>query len=440
MPGRRIPIAAALTFLYVALAAAPMAVAVIGPTPPPRGYAVELGVALGFVALGMMAVQFLLTARFRWVSRRIGQDTLLQFHRVTGILAAAFVAGHVLVLVTVDPAFRAFFDPRVNVMRAAALSAASAALLLVIGLSVLRTRLGIPYEWWRLAHGLLSALVMLVAAAHVVMVGRYAGSLLQAAWLVLFAAVPLGLLAYIRVFKPWMAARRPYHVTEIEKILPRLWRVALEPVGHGGMSFEAGQFAWVTFGGSPWSIRQHPFTISSSVSNPARVEFAIKELGDFTSTIGSIRRCSTVYLEGPAGNFLLPKDAAGALLVAGGIGITPMMSILRTMRDQGDPRPVVLVHGVDSLDLAFFAEECVGLERLLDFKAVCVPRDPPRGWGGASGVVTREVLEHALDGRGLRGWEVLVCGPDPMMDAVERAVIGMGADPSRVRSERFSVV
>ncbi|MBL8964143.1 MAG: ferredoxin reductase family protein [Phycisphaeraceae bacterium] len=440
MPVRGTPIALALACLYIVLAAFPMAVAILGPLPPPRGPGVEFGVALGFAALGMMGVQFALTARLRWVSRHLGQDSLLQFHRVAGIFAAVLVAGHVAVLITADPAFAAFFDPRVNLMRAGALSAACAALVLVLVLSILRNRLGIPYEWWRLTHGALSMLVVLVAAAHVVMVGHYAGPTWKAIAIVAVPAVAIALLVYVRVVKPWRSGSRPYRVAEVTRIGERVWRVSLEPAGHRGLSFEAGQFAWVTFADSPWSIRQHPFTISSSEHHPSQLEFTIKELGDFTASIGSIRAGSTAYVEGPAGNFRAGDQAGGLLLVAGGIGITPMMSILRTMRDAGDRREVVLIHGVDTMAKAVFAEELGVLANELNLHAVHVPQHPPEGWTGPSGYVTREVLDRAVAGRNLQGWRVLICGPDPMMDGVEESALAMGVDRWNILSERFRVV
>lgn len=80
--------------VFVVLCAAPLLVATIGPAPSGRGFWVEFGVALGFLALGMLGAQFVLTARFPNFSRSVGQDTLLRFHRASGIFAAALVFAH----------------------------------------------------------------------------------------------------------------------------------------------------------------------------------------------------------------------------------------------------------------------------------------------------------------------------------------------------------
>lgn len=432
--------AIACVALYVVLCLVPMGVAMLTPLPEGRGFWVEFGVALGFVALAMMGGQFALTARFASISRRIGQDTLLQFHRVAGMSAAAMTFSHPIVLILADRTYAEFFDPRVNLMRAGALSAACGALVLLIVLSVFRARLAIAYEWWRVTHAGLAALVMLVGLAHVLNIRHYASTPLKAVMLAAIIGVPLGLLAHVRLVRPLRLRRRPYRVVSVQRECERVWTVTLEAeVGVRRLTFEPGQFAWVTFGNSPLRLRQHPFTIASSADDP-RLAFTIKELGDFTRTIGTLAAGSRAFVEGPAGNLRLDRTAPGAMMIAGGIGITPMMSILRTMRDRRDRRPVLLLYATSSLDTAVFAEELAELRKELSLDVVHVLESPPPGWDGPSGFITREMVRGTLPLEELRTRNVLICGPDPMMDVVERALLDVGVSRWRMRSERFNVV
>src|SRR6185295_17642988 len=109
------------------------------------------------------------------------------------------------------------------------------------------------------------------------------------------------LLAHVRILKPLQMAMRPYRVVNVRPLGPLTWTVAVQPMGHGGMKFRAGQFAWLTFGPTPFSMQQHPFSFASSAMHPERIEFAIKELGDFTSTIQDLKIGERAYLEGPYG-------------------------------------------------------------------------------------------------------------------------------------------
>ncbi|HOY60427.1 MAG TPA: hypothetical protein PK640_20095 [Verrucomicrobiota bacterium] len=104
----------------------------------------------------------------------------------------------------------------------------------------------------------------------------------------------------------------------------------------------------MTLGDSPFSDREHPFSFSGSAEQaPRHLEFTIKELGDFTRRIKNLKRGQRAYLDGPFGALSADRHpgAEGFVFIAGGIGITPMMSHLRTFADRGDRRPLVLIYG-----------------------------------------------------------------------------------------------
>jgi predicted ferric reductase len=412
--------------------------------PAPRPIWIEFGVAIGFVALAMMGIQFFLTARFPSLSRRFGQDTLLQFHRQSGIIAAAFVFLHPVILIIAHPPFAEYFDPRSNFLRTASLTFALAALAGVILLSVYRVQLAIKYEWWRLSHAVLAAAVLFVGMVHAIRVGHYTTGW-HIPFMVIMAAFPLALLAHMRILRPLLLRSRPYKVASIRLERPRVWTVVLEPVGEHRLKFRAGQFVWATFGPSPLGLRQNPFTIASSDAGgrPEQIELTIKELGDFTNTISQLPIGSPAFLDGPAGSFGLPDDAAGAVFIAGGIGVTPAMSIIRTMvggRDRGDSRPFLLFYSNDTLEKAAFRNELAGLESQMALKVIHVPENPPPDWTGPSGYLNKDILQQHLTDEHISRHHFLICGPPGMMDAIELALLELGVSRDRIRSERFNIV
>lgn len=424
--------------LYAVLALAPLALALVGYDRPARPFWVEFGVGLGFVGLSMMALQFVLTARFRGIAAPFGTDAMLQFHRQAGLVACAFVAGHVVVLLGARPGYVAFFDPRVNLMRAGALVTVLLALAGIVGLTLLRKRLRFPYEWWRLTHGLLPLLVIMISLAHVQMVGRYVSTVPKRA---LWAAMCIGamsLLLYPRLVKPFLARKRPYRVIDVRPETPRVWTVTLEADGHEGLRFAPGQFAWLTLGGSPFALKQHPFTFASSAEQRGRYSFTIKELGDFTSKIGSVAPGTRAWLDGPHGAFTPGAGASALVLIAGGIGVTPMMSILRSMKDRGDTRQATLIYGAGSEAMIAFAAELEELAKSMQLKFVPVVESPGDGWQGERGTIDDSLLTRHLppdDGK----VEYMICGPDAMMDAVELLLIKRGVPMRRRHSERFNI-
>ena len=109
----------------------------------------------------------------------------------------------------------------------------------------------------------------------------------------------------------------------------------MQPDGHSGFRFAPGQFGWLTLWGSPFKITGHPFSFSSSAEvTDGRVEMSIRNLGDFTSAIHKVPVGQRVYLDGPYGAFTIGNPADMHVLIAGGVGVTPMMSMIRTLADR----------------------------------------------------------------------------------------------------------
>jgi predicted ferric reductase len=424
--------------LYVALAALPLAAALIRPVPPARGVWIEFAVGLGFVALAMLGLQFALTARFRRIAAPYGLDTLLHFHRQAGLVAFGLALVHPLILFIAEPAFLAFLDPRAGLIRAGALWALLGCLVLVIGLTLWRQPIGMSYDWWRVTHGVLAFLVVFIGLVHVLRVGYYISvPWKQGMWVAVTGGAML-LLVHARLIKPLRLRRSPYRVTEVRPERGQSWTLALEPVGHGGMHFEAGQFAWLTLGSSPFALEQHPFSFASSAQRPRRLELTIKELGDFTSRIDRVAPGTTAFLEGPYGAFTLDPDAGGAVFIVGGVGVTPVMSILRTMLDTGDSRPAILIYGSPNWNEVIFREELAELEEELRLRVVHVLEHATVDWEGETGRIDEDLLCRHLP-RDMPALEYFVCGPESMMDVVEPFLLERGVSLRRLNSERFNI-
>lgn len=425
---------------YLILILAPTGLVLLFTPHPGRGFWIEYGVGLGFVGLIMLCLQFVLTARFARVTAVYGQDAMLQFHRQMGIIAAVFILTHHTLLLVAEPSYVEFLDPRANLPRALALAFALIALGLLIIPSLRRKSLGIPYEWWRLSHGILSFMLVGVGLAHTLRVAHYVSEWWKQAFWVGLTGMALFLLLHVRVIRPLMMRRRPYRVVEVRRERGNSWTLALEPEGHSGMNFRAGQYAWLTLGDSPFSLHQHPFSFSSSALSPHRLEFTIKELGDFTRTIGQVPPGSRAYLEGPFGAFDIDVNASDeTVFIAGGIGITPIMSMLKTLLDRGDLRPLVLIYAANRREDILFWEELEELRRHLNLRITYVLAHPEEGWDGEKGFITDEMLARYLPSPENRTCEYFVCGPEPMMNIVEQALLSRGIPLRNIHAERFDI-
>src|SRR5690606_19617157 len=324
---------------YMALALVPMAIALAGSTPEVRARGVETGVMSGLLALGVLSAQAVTSGRQRWFARGLGQDDLLRFHRQTGLFALVLVLVHPLTLFVADSAFLSYLDPRDELLRALSLWFVLVAATVLIASSLWRLAFGLSYERWRLLHGGLALAIVALGLGHALMVDHYTGPLWKKALLVMAVGGALYLMVETRL-------RRPWRVEEVRGGRDDSWTLRLIPHGHDGMAFRPGQFAWLSLGDSPWTMQQHPFSMTSSADADGAVEFTIKALGDFTSTIQDVEPGSCAWLEGPYGVFTWEPGQCpdGAVFITGGVGITPVVSMLRTARDRCARAPLWPVH------------------------------------------------------------------------------------------------
>ena len=166
----------------------------------------------------------------------------------------------------------------------------------------------------------------------------------------------------------------------------------------------------------------------------------IRNLGDFTSRIAEVPVGERVYLDGPYGAFTIDRNPADMhVLIAGGVGITPMMSMLRTLADRGDKRPVILLYGNKEWDSIIFRDELESLKSRLDLKVVHVLPNPPAGWTGEKGYIDAEMFKRHLPPP-YAEHEYFICGPDVMMDAIEKALGELDVPLAKYHSERYSFV
>ena len=433
--------AAAWLAFYLFLSLLPLGLVFVGEIPEPRGFWVEFGVGLGFVGLSMMGLQFLLTGRFRGLAEGFGLDNMLQFHRQSGLVATALVLAHPIVLFIADPDYLSFLDPGVYPARAAVLGSVILALVVLIGSTLWRESFGIPYEWWRAGHGLLALLIVMLGLGHVLLVGHYVDPWWKKAIWFGVTTGAMAMLIHGRVIRPWLLSKKPWKVVDLREERGSSWSLRLEPDGHEGFDFEAGQFAWLTLGNSPYGLQQHPFTLSSSAEASEAVEFTIKELGDFTATIKDVPMGTPAYVEGPFGAFTLDDETAqeGAVFVVGGVGITPVMSMLRTLRDRGDCPELQIFYANKSPSAAIFYDELEEMARDLPLELHHVFEEPPEDWEGPTGMLNEALLDELMwEDNGRRRY--YVCGPEPMMDVAEHYLIDRGIDGLRVFSERFKIV
>jgi len=397
--GRQVP-AGGLILFYLALVLAPLGLAWAQGLAP-RAPWDELSSGLGLLALAMVLAEFLALGRFRAATGRVGSDVVMHAHQL--LARAALAAAMLHPFFYVSP-----FAPAApwDAGRQAAIAwswpalwpGIAAWLLLggLVAMAVGRDICGLRYQHWRLLHGLGAAAIAGFGVLHALRAGRYsADPALGWLWLAMLA-LALAALAHVYVVAPLLRRRRPFRVAAVRKEAERTWSLTLTPDFKGRLPYRAGQFTWLNIGRPVFSLDENPFSIASAPSAGPEVQFLVKELGDFTRTVGRIAPGTRAWLEAPHGHLTLEghADAPGIALIAGGVGLAPLIGILRELDATGDARPAVLVYGNRHAGQIAFGEELQGLARSPGTEVVHVLSEPPPGWTGETGMVTPDLLRR----------------------------------------------
>lgn len=404
----------------------------------------ELSLTSGLLALSALVAAIVLPSRIRSLTTAFGIERVLRSHRWMGLTAAVLVLVHIVFVLAHRPSDVHLFYLPTAPPRARAATVATVAILLLCGLSVLRRRLGTRYEVWRGVHLALVALAIGGSALHLFWLDHLVRDPAMRWCFMVTGAVVAAVLAGRWIGKPLVAARNAFVVNEIRSVTPQVTSLVLAPRRRRapGLRFRPGQFAWLRLD-HPWGpLEYHPFTIVSGAHERRRLEFRVRHVGDFTTTVRNLTRGRRVYVDGPYGSFNDDHERAAALiLVAGGVGITPMISILRTLAARGDTRPVCLLVGARTADELMFHEECRRLQQDLALEVIEVLSSPPPGWPGVTGRIDQGLIAAVLSGRRRYvGAHAFICGPPAMTRDVRAALLGRGLPAERIHTEQFELV
>jgi propane monooxygenase reductase subunit len=207
--------------------------------------------------------------------------------------------------------------------------------------------------------------------------------------------------------------------------------------------FSAGQYMDISIPGAEGEHRS--FSMANTPGKPDRLEFMIKlyEGGHFSGLLAEsangngIKVGDALRCKGPYGVFTLRDSSPRRLVfIAGGAGMAPIMSLLRSMEEKGSQRPATFYYGARTADDLFVLDE---LERLAgalpDLTFVPALSESAVGWDGEAGLIT-DVVDRMEDD--LTEVDAYLCGPPPMVDAAIALLERRGCPEARIYFDKFT--
>ncbi|MFH0174121.1 ferric reductase-like transmembrane domain-containing protein [Streptomyces cacaoi] len=394
---------------------------------------VVIGRFAGLYSALLMAFQLLLVARLPWLDRRIGMDRLTNWHRWTGFSLLWTLVGHV-VFITFGYAESSSMNPVSQLVDLAetvegVLRAAVAMVLILVigGASGRWARRRLAYETWHFIH-LYTYVAVVLAFTHQVAVGTTftASSAATAYWYAVWG-VALGSVFLGRLVLPlWRNWR---HQLRVEAVVPEADNVVSVYITGRDLDrlpARAGQFfLWRFLTKDRW-WQANPFSLSAAPDG-TRLRLTAKAAGDGSAGLRHLKPGTRVFAEGPYGAFTaMHRTRPEALLIAGGVGVTPIRALLEEIHGHA----VVIYRVAGERDAVLYDElRELALTKGAELHLVTGPSVPDR-------LAPRELAALVPD---IAERDVFLCGPPPMMNAVLGTLRELDVPKPQIHFERFSL-
>ncbi len=395
----------------------------------PGGAIASLGKASALAALTAFALMPILAMRHRFIEQLFGGlGTVYKLHRNIGKIIFILIFAHPILLLGGRMVSGRSFVTAWDWASLVVISGLTA-LAVINGLILIALYAQIKHQKWIKFHRVLGWFLpvlffhALVARSQVVTVKP----------LLIFTLV-LGMLGFVaflyRSVFTLFVHRYRYVIAEVNHPSPSVTELLLKPE-RVSMTYTPGQFAFVSFDSDVVDKEPHPFSFTTGNNGPY-LRFAVKDLGDDTAKYKNLTPGTKVLVEGPYGKFdYKASKNRDQVWIAGGVGITPFLSMARSLNENNDYK-IHLFYAADKLEDAVFLRELMAIKKTLPdtFNLTLVNRQ----W---SGFLSADILSGQVSD--LNKKDYFICGPPPMMKAVRASLNNLGVSSSRIHSEEFSM-
>ncbi|KOG30636.1 oxidoreductase [Streptomyces resistomycificus] len=394
---------------------------------------IVLGRLTGLYGALLMAFQLVLVARLPWLDRRIGMDRLTSWHRWTGFGILFTLLGHA-VFISFGYAASSDLDPVSQLVDLAETvegvlrAVVALAVIIVVGaVSGRYARRRLAYETWHFIH-LYTYVAVVLAFTHQVAVGTTfaSSSVATAYWYGVWGLALTSVFVGRLVLPLWRNWRHQLRVTAVVPESDNVVSVYMSGRDLDRMPAQAGQFfLWRFLTRDRW-WQANPFSLSAAPDGRT-LRLTAKAAGSGSAALRHVKVGTRVFAEGPYGAFTaLHRTRPEAVLIAGGVGVTPIRALLEEIQGHA----VVIYRVATDRDAVLYDElRDLALAKGCELHLVTGPPVPDRLAPGELARMVPDIADR----------DVFLCGPPPMMNAVLGSLRELNVPKPQIHFERFSL-
>ena len=391
----------------------------------------SLGDIFGLCGMAMFSLVMILSARLKFFERFFnGINNAYQAHHFFGGLSFCLLLFHPLLL-AYNYLQVSFLDGALFLLPGSnwAQNFGILGLFIMIVTLVITFYTKLKYQVWKFTHKFLG-IAFIFAFLHTFMSsGDISTNLTLKIYLFILGIAAISAFLYRSLLSKYLVKNFDYTVKNIAYLPDNMYEIELSP-GEEEMQFTAGQFAFIKFYNQAISKEPHPFSMSSFPGS--NLKFAIKELGDYTKKISSLRSGDKVKIEGPYGKFNFKNyENKNQIWVAGGIGITPFLSMARSLCLQDSDYKITLYYSAKTESLFSFKEELEKIANSYKNFSIIFWTAEKNGFLTAEKIKTHNPSFSECD--------VLVCGPPAMMSSIKKQLLNLGILKNKIHMEEFQL-
>lgn len=368
------------------------------------------------------------TARF--FDRFFGMDKIIKFQRKFSLITMIFILLHPIFFILSNQLILPYLIPDFSVIPLA-LGTISFYIFIIVMIASKMYKL-ISYAIWQYIH-ILTYLLFFFALYHAFNWGSDSGNWqIRIIYFILFTAIIIGII-YRTNYKLKQRLAGKFYVQEIKSETKDTFTLTLK--SEKKFLFKAGQFCFLRLNKDKLYAR-HPFTIASA-SPENEISFTAKLTGKFTKVLSELKPGEEIIIDGPCGIFIIEDNFKDLVFMAGGVGITPFMSIIRAKLKDNKNQNIILLYGVKTKADIIYRQELDSIKKDWFKKVYILSNDHSvsKTNEDETGHVNQGIIKKYVSN--INNSLFYICGPEPMKKSLRKALSGLGVSRKNVMIEDF---